>query len=198
MSLKVEYKSVKTLIPYVLNARTHSDGQVSQIAASIKEFGFNNPVLVDCDNGLIAGHGRLLAAEKLGMTEVPTIELGHLSDAERRAYILADNKLALNAGWDEELLSAELLSLDELGVDLSLIGFNDEELSNLLNKTDEEALANDELQEVAEFNYICEGDVWLLGKHRVMCGDSTNADNVGKLLDGVTPLLMVTDPPYGV
>lgn len=193
----VEWRLTSSLIPYANNARTHSDAQVAQIAASIKEFGFNNPVLVDGESGIIAGHGRLMAARQLGMDRVPVIELKHLSEAQRKAYILADNKLALNAGWDNDLLAGELERLKELDFDLSLTGFDDFEIAGLLDKT--EGLTDpDEVPAVQERVVTEPGDRWMLGKHRLKCGDSTSADDVASLLAGVEPHLMVTDPPYGV
>ena len=195
---KLEARPIETLIPYAPNARTHSDAQVAQIAASIKEFGFTNPVLIDGANGIIAGHGRVLAARKLGMATVPCIELAHLSDTQRRAYILADNKLALNAGWDAELLGLELKELQALDFDVALAGFDAEELATLLADQTEGLTDPDEVPETPAEPVSVLGDVWVLGKHRIVCGDSTDADVVGKCLNGVVPHLMVTDPPYGV
>ncbi len=193
-------KSIKTdtLIPYAGNSRTHSAEQVAQIAASIKEFGFNNPVLVDADGGIIAGHGRLLAAQKLGLNEVPTICLDHLSDAQRRAYVIADNKLALNAGWDEEALQTELARLQEEHFDIDLLGFDDDELALLIAEDEEtEGLTDDdEVPEIAEQAVTVEGDIWILGQHRLMCGDSTSIDSVEKLMGGVKWDVCVFDPPY--
>tara|TARA_Y100000310_G_scaffold304804_1_gene344332 strand:+ start:1992 stop:3221 length:1230 start_codon:yes stop_codon:yes gene_type:complete len=191
-------RPVGDLIPYASNSRIHSEEQVAQIAASIKEFGFTNPILTDGDKGVIAGHGRLLAARKLGMETVPTIELSHLTENQRKAHIIADNKLALNAGWDMEMLSLEMGDLQDDGFDLSLIGFDEDELANIfVDKT--EGLTNpDETPELPDDPVTKPGDVWLLGKHRLMCGDSTEATAVSALLAGVEPHLMVTDPPYGV
>ncbi|AKA60254.1 DNA modification methylase [Verrucomicrobia phage P8625] len=192
-------KSIKTdtLIPYAGNSRTHSAEQVAQIAASIKEFGFNNPVLIDADNGIIAGHGRLLAAQKLGMDEVPTICLDHLNDAQRRAYVIADNKLALNAGWDDEALQAELDRLRDEDFDLDLLGFSDEEIDAFIQDMETEELTDeDEVPEAPEQPVTVEGDVWLLGRHRLMCGDSTSIDAVEKLMDGNEWDVCVFDPPY--
>lgn len=196
---KIELKSTDSIIPYAANARTHSDEQVDQIAASIKEFGFNNPILLDKDNGIIAGHGRTLAAQKLGIKKVPTITLGHLTDAERRAYILVDNKLALNAGWDEQLLAAELKRL-ESEIDISLIGFDNDELTALLDSLDptEGLTDEDEVPEAPETPTTVLGDVWLLGNHRLMCGDSTSIDAVKKLMNGQKADMVFTDPPYNV
>src|SRR6056297_1195248 len=193
----IEHRPVASLIPYARNARTHSDAQVALIAGSIREFGFNNPVLVDGANGIIAGHGRVLAARKLGLGSVPVIELGHLSDAQKRAYILADNRLAEQAGWDRELLGLELADLGELGIDAGDLGFDGAALDALLSsgaaKDGEEATPEPPADPVSRA-----GDLWHLGSHRLLCGDATNADDVSRLLDGVEPHLMVTDPPYGV
>lgn len=186
------------LIPYANNARTHSPAQVSKIAASIKEFGFTNPILIDANNGIIAGHGRVLAAQKIKLAMVPVIELGHLTDAQRRAYILADNRMALDAGWDADLLKLELLSLKDEGFDLELTGFGLDEIGELLNDGTEGLTDPDDVPEVPAVPVSVLGDVWILGRHRLVCGSSTEADTVSKALNGVTPHLMVTDPPYGV
>lgn len=178
--------------------RTHDEAHVAQIAGSIRAFGWTNPILVDGDNGVIAGHGRLLAARKLGLATVPVIELDGLSEAEKRAYIIADNKLALNAGWDTELLALEIGDLGELGFDLSLTGFGDEEIVGLLNTGNPGLTDPDDVPEVPETPVTRMGDAWLLGRHRLVCGDSTNVGDVEKVLNGVRPHLMVTDPPYGV
>jgi DNA modification methylase len=196
--LAVTYRPLSALIPYARNARTHSDEQIAQIAASIREFGFTNPILVDGDNGIIAGHGRLLAARKLGMSEVPVIELAGMSEAQRRAYILADNRLALNASWDAEVLAVELGDLAGLGFDLSLTGFGDDELAGILNGGNAGLTDPDAIPEVPHTPVSRIGDVWLLGKHRLVCGDCTNTADVARALNGVIPHLMVTDPPYGV
>ena len=189
---------VADLIPYARNSRTHSDEQVAQIAASIREFGFTNPVLVDGDKGIIAGHGRLLAARKLGLDDVPVIELSHLTETQRRAYVIADNKLALNAGWDLDLLKVELGGLQTDGFDLGLVGFSGDELAGLLADLTDGLTDPDEVPEVPVNPVSVLGDVWLLGKHRIVCGDCTDALVVEKALNGVRPHLMVTDPPYGV
>ena len=198
---QIEQVAIDKLIPYINNARTHSQQQVAQVAASIREFGFTNPVLIDKDNGIIAGHGRVMAAQQLEMTEVPCIRLGHLTEVQKRAYILADNKLALNAGWDEELLAFELAHLKDAGFDFELTGFESGEIDELLaslNATPEGEIDPDEVPEVQAEAVSKPGDVWVLGKHRIMCGDSTVTTDVAKLLDGALPHLMVTDPPYGV
>ena len=189
------------LVPYERNARTHSPEQVAQIVASIQEFGFTNPLLVDGADGILAGHGRLAAAKDMGLAEVPVIVLNHLSAEQRRAYILADNKLALNAGWDEKLLRLELGDLQLAEFDLSLIGFSDDELADLLPEVEElppEDADADAVPEPPVDPITKPGDVWLLGKHRVMCGDSTSLDEVEKLMAGVKADMVFTDPPYGV
>ena len=194
------YKTIKTadLIPYARNSRTHSDAQVSKLAASIKEFGFLNPVIVDGKNGIIAGHGRILAAQKLGLEAVPTIEADHLTEAQRRAYVIADNRLALDADWDDELLRIELGDLDAEGFDLSLTGFDIDEIANLTAEEIEGLTDEDAVPEVPENPVTVLGDVWLLGRHRLMCGDSTSIDAVEKMMDGRKADMVFTDPPYGV
>ena len=202
--LEVTYRKVEDLIPYARNARTHSDEQVARIAASIKEFGWTNPIIIDGENGIVAGHGRTLAARKLGLTEVPCIELKNLTETQKRAYILADNRLALDAGWDNEMLALELGDLKDAGVDLELTGFSDEELDELLATPTESANGDeDEAPEPQEDPVSKRGDVWILGAHRVMCGDSCSADDISKLFGntgGGTPTvsLYLTDPPYNV
>ena len=197
--LKVEYKNIKELIPYCNNSRTHSDDQVLQIASSIKEFGFTNPVLIDGQGGIIAGHGRIMAAQKLKMDEVPTITLSDLSEAQKKAYIIADNKLALNSGWDDELLKIELEQLKELDFDLGLIGFSDDELDLLMGgETTEGLVDEDQVPELVDDPVTVLGDVWLLGNHRLMCGDSTSIDAVERLMDGQKADMVFTDPPYGM
>ncbi len=186
------------LVPYARNARTHSDAQVAQIAASIREWGWTTPILVDEAGGLIAGHGRVMAARKLGITEVPVVVARGWSEAQKRAYILADNKLALNAGWDEALLRVELSDLRGMGTDLSLIGFGEDELASLLADGTEGLTDPDTVPEVPAEPVSQAGDAWILGRHRVVCGDCTDAAVVAKALEGVAPHLMVTDPPYGV
>ncbi|MBP0495709.1 site-specific DNA-methyltransferase [Pararoseomonas indoligenes] len=189
---------VAELIPYARNARTHSPAQVAQIAASIREFGWTNPVLVDGERGVIAGHGRLLAARQLGMTEVPTLELSHLTPAQRRAYVLADNRLALSAGWDEDLLRVELAELGADGFDLELTGFDSDEIAGFLAEPISGLTDPDEVPSPPEVPVSALGDIWLLGRHRLVCGDCTDPVAVEAALGGVRPHLMVTDPPYGV
>jgi DNA modification methylase len=196
---KIEWLSVETLIPYAKNARTHSDEQVAQIAGSIKEFGFNNPVLVDKDNSIIAGHGRLMAARKLGMDKVPVVQLEHMTEAQRKAYVLADNRIALNSGWDTSMLTIELQDLKDY-IDLSLLGFDPDELDALLNPIVETDGLTDEdaVPDVPDEPKTKLGDIYILGNHRLMCGDSTMLHDVEKLMVGVYPDLIHTDPPYGM
>lgn len=198
MTLAVEYRPVEQLLPYARNSRTHSDEQVAQIAASIREFGWTNPVLVDGSNGLIAGHGRLLAARKLGMDEVPCIELGHLSETQKRALIIADNKLALNAGWDAEMLALEVKQLDEEGFDLSLTGFSDEELNALSADKTAGLTHPDAVPDIEAVTTSVFGDVWVLGGHRLKVGDSTVPTHVDDAMGGVMADCLWTDPPYNV
>jgi DNA modification methylase len=195
---KTERWSIERLIPYAKNARTHSDAQIAQIAASIREWGWTTPVLVDEAGTIIAGHGRLLAAQRLQMTEVPVMVASGWTDAQKRAYVLADNKLALNAGWDNELLGLELADLKGLDFDLDLTGFSPDEIAALqpiqLNEglTDEDAVPEVPAEPVTK-----PGDVWVMGKHRLMCGDSTSIEAVEKLCGGGADMWL-TDPPYNV
>src|SRR5258705_8811134 len=200
MALRIEHWMIDKLIPYARNPRTHSDAQIAQIAASITEFGFNNPILVDSKAGIIAGHGRLLAARKLQLKEVPVIVLDHLTETQKRAYILADNQLALNAGWDEELLRLELTALHEEEFNLDLIGFEDEELARLLAAQDaaEGLTDEDAVPELAETPISVLGDLWILGAHRLLVGDATVSADVAKLMAGEVAALVFTDPPFNV
>ncbi len=196
----IEQVTIEKLIPYAKNSRTHSDAQIAQIAASIKEFGFVNPVLIDEQDGIIAGHGRIMAARKLGIEEVPCIRLAHLTENQKRAYVIADNKLALNAGWDEEMLKLEIKDLEAGDFDISLLGFDAEELENILDEpeTTEGLTEDDEVPEPPVEPVTVLGDVWVLGKHRLMCGDSTSMDDLSKLTDGQLVDMWLTDPPYNV
>ena len=196
--MKIETLKTADLIPYARNTRTHSEAQVAQIAGSIREFGFTNPILIDAENGIIAGHGRVMAAQKLGLDKVPCIRLGHLTETQRRAYIIADNKLALNAGWDEEMLALELGDLGDLDFDLSLIGFDEAELGDIMAETTEGETDPDDVPEPPVDPVTVLSDVWVMGKHRLMCGDSTSVGAVEKLMDGQKADMMFTDPPYGV
>ena len=199
--LQVQIWTIDRLLPYIRNARTHSDEQVAQVAASIREFGWTNPLLVAADGVIIAGHARLAAARKLKMIEVPVIVLDHLTEAQRRALVLADNRLALDAGWDEEMLRVELASLQEDGFNLEVMGFTDEEMENLLRDpehthaglTDEDAVPNEPERAVT-----VPGDVWMLGDHRLLCGDATQMADVEKVLGGGLADMVFTDPPYNV
>ncbi len=196
---RVEKRSVDALIPYAKNSRTHSESQVAQIAASIKEWGWTTPLLVDESGGIIAGHGRLLAAQKLGMKEVPVIVADGWTDHQKRAYIIADNKLALNAGWDEELLAIELADLRDAGFDLDLIGFDGEELSVIFDDEHVGGLTDeDAVPEIVGDPVSKSGDLWALGEHRILCGDSTTLSDVERLMDGQLADMAFTDPPYNV
>lgn len=206
--LHVEYRQVETLIPYARNPRTHNDAQIAKIAASIAEFGWTTPILIDADHGIIAGHGRLAAARKLGLADVPVIELTHLTPAQKRAYVIADNRLALDAGWDEELLALELADLTEAGFDLALTGFDDAELLSLLTdaeagdpeEPDEAPEDDDAADEVPDAPVIAvarPGDVWLLGPHRLICGDASDRDVIAALMQDDRAQLCFTSPPYG-
>ena len=196
---KVERRKVADLIPYARNSRTYSDAQVAQIAASIREWGWTMPVLIDEAGNLIAGHGRIMAAQKLGIVDVPCMTATGWSEAKRRAYVIADNKLALNAGWDDEMLRVEFGELRDLEFDLSLTGFDEAEIGALFPEEPTAGLTDeDAVPEVPEQPVTVEGDVWLLGRHRLMCGDSTSIDAVDRLMGGVKPDLIHTDPPYGM
>lgn len=196
---KVERRDVSELIPYARNARIHSEAQVAQIAASIKEWGWTTPVLIDENGGIIAGHGRVLAARKLKLDQVPVMTAWGWSEAQKRAYVLADNQLALNAGWDVDLLKVEIGDLKGEGFDLGLMGFDAGFLDTLMADPGTDGLTDpDEVPEAPLNPVTVTGDVWQLGRHRLLCGDSTVATDVDKVLMGVRPLLMVTDPPYGV
>ena len=197
--IQIKEKLVSELIPYANNSRTHSDEQVAQIAASIKEFGWTNPILIDDKNSIIAGHGRVMAARKLGLDKVPCIEVKNLTSAQVKAYIIADNKLALNAGWDFTLLNIEFEQLEEMGYDLELTGFSLEEIEELKPVELNEGLTDeDAVPEVPEEPKTKLGDIYQLGNHRLMCGDSTSIDAVDKLMDGDRPDIIFTDPPYNI
>ena len=196
---QIKWEAVDKLIPYAKNARTHSDEQVAQIAGSIKEFGFNNPILVDKDNSVIAGHGRLMAARKLGMDKVPVVELQHLTESQRKAYVLADNRIALNSGWDTSMLSLELQDLKD-DIDLSLLGFDPDELDALLNPIEETEGLTDEdaVPDVPDEPKTKLGDIYILGNHRLMCGDSCSVTDMEKLVNDRQVDMWLTDPPYNV
>ena len=192
--------SLDKLVPYVNNARTHSPEQIGKLRSSLREFGFINPIIIDRDFGIIAGHGRVLAAREEGIKEVPCVFVDHLTEAQKKAYIIADNRMALDAGWDEELLRVEIEALQAEAFDLSLTGFGSDEIADLLGGDDEEVKDDDyDLTEALEkAAFVEKGDVWVVGKHRLYCGDATNPDDVAKLMDGHRANLIVTDPPYGV
>ena len=196
---EIRITPVDNLIPYARNARTHSDEQVAQIAASIAEFGFTNPILTDGERGVIAGHGRLAAARKLGLKEVPVIELSYLTDTQKKAYILADNRLAMNAGWDDELLKLELTELKDADFDLDLMGFTSDELDRLINGDAGGGLTDDDaVPETPKEPVSRPGDLWILGNHRLLCGDSTMLSDVEKLMGNELADMAFTDPPYNV
>lgn len=192
---------VDKLIPYARNSRTHNDEQIVQIVASIKEFGFTNPILVGADDVIIAGHGRLLAAQRMGLKEVPIIKLPHLSETQRKALVIADNKIALNAGWDEEMLALEMKELGDVDFDLDILGFSDEELKELEAFGESDAVGktdDDEMPEIPEEAVTKPGDMWILGEHRLLCGDTTMVDDVQKLMGTDIAAMVFTDPPYNV
>lgn len=196
---RFEKVNIDKLVPYARNARTHSKEQVLQLRASLREFGFVNPVIVDKDYNIIAGHGRILAAKEEGIAEVPCVFAEHLTEAQKKAYILADNRLALNAGWDAEMLSVEIADLQGADFDIALLGFDDAELNKLL--TSDEDVQDDDFDVDGELQNPAvtqAGDLWLLGKHRLVCGDSTKAETIDLLMDGNHANLVVTDPPYNV
>src|ERR1017187_900461 len=197
INIQVERWPIGRLIPRVTNPRTHTPEQVTQVGASMKEFGWTNPILVGADNDVLADHARLLAARQLGMTEVPVIQLGHLSEAQRRALVIADNQLALNAGWSEETLRVELQALQEADFDLSLVGFDEEELARLLAAEDATSGLTDEdaVPEVPDAPISVAGDLWHVGAHILLVGDATNEADVARLMNGAAADLVFTDPP---
>ena len=196
---KVERRKVSDLLPYARNSRTHSDAQVAQIAASIREWGWTMPILVDEASNVIAGHGRIMAAQKLGIEDVPCMTASGWSEGKRRAYVIADNKLALNAGWDNEMLAVEFYDLKEMGFDLELTGFEAAEIDALFPDEPSAGLTDeDAVPEAPEQPVTVEGDVWLLGRHRLMCGDSTSIEHLKRLCDGQLVDMWLTDPPYNV
>ena len=198
---KLEMVKVSELIPYVNNARTHSQEQVNKLRSSLREFGFVNPVIIDQDKNVIAGHGRLMAAKEEGITEVPCVLVDYLTEAQKKAYILADNRYAQDAGWDEELLRLEIEALEGMDFDVSLTGFNEDEISDLFagadtsDTQDDDFDLSDALEKAA---FVEKGDVWIVGRHRLMCGDATSEEDVATLMDGKKANLIITDPPYNV
>ena len=194
----LSYRLISTadLIPYARNSRTHSEAQVAKIASSIREFGFINPVVTDGKNGIVAGHGRVLAAHKLGLKDVPCVEASHLTEAQKRAYVIADNRMALDAGWDNDMLKVELEELKGLDFDLALTGFDIGELDSLLADKTAGLTDPDEVPEVPVNPVSVSGDIWVMGKHRLMCGDSTSIDAIDRLCEGRKAQAVITDPPY--
>ena len=188
------------LVPYVNNARTHSVEQINKLRSSLREFGFINPVIIDKDYGIIAGHGRVIAAREEGIEKVPCVLVDYLTEAQKKAYILADNRMALDAGWDEELLRVEIEALQGENFDVGLTGFDEKELADLF-KGDDKEIEDDDFDLTAALekaSFVQRGDVWTVGRHRLVCGDATNADDVKTLMDGKCANLILTDPPYGV
>ena len=196
----MELVEINKLVPYVNNARTHSPEQINKLRSSLREFGFINPVIIDKDYGIIAGHGRVIAAREEGIDKVPCVFVDHLTEAQKKAYIIADNRMALDAGWDEELLRVEIEALQAEAFDVSLTGFDEKEITDLFKDTQAEVKDDDydltaALEKAA---FVKKGDVWVVGRHRLVCGDATNAEDVGKLCEGKRVNLILTDPPYGV
>ena len=192
---------ISKLIPYVNNARTHSPEQVMKLRSSLREFGFINPIIIDRDYGIIAGHGRLLAAKEEGITEVPCVFVDYLTEAQKKAYILADNRMAMDAGWDEELLRVEIEALQGEAFDVSLTGFDEKELADLFKDGNDSDAEDDDYDLSAALEkaaFVERGDIWTVGRHRLMCGDATSAEDVAALMDGRKANLILTDPPYGV
>ena len=190
---------VAKLVPYLNNARTHNPEQIMKLRSSLREFGFINPVIIDRDFNVIAGHGRILAAKEEGITEVPCVFVDHLTDAQKKAYIIADNRMAMDAGWDENLLRVEIEALQGADFDVSLTGFDENELADLFNEDKDVQDDNFDLTAALEkASFVKEGDIWTVGRHRLLCGDATNPEDIAKLMDGKRANLLLTDPPYGV
>lgn len=192
--------SIDKLVPYVNNARTHSAEQILKLRSSLREFGFVNPIIIDREFNVIAGHGRLMAAKEEGIEEVPCVFVDYLTDAQKKAYILADNRMAMDAGWDEELLKIEMEELQNLGYDLEFTGFDEKELADLFGVDDKE-VKEDEFDLTAALekaSFVERGDVWFVGKHKLMCGDATSSEDVAKLMEDKKANLILTDPPYNV
>lgn len=198
---RFEEVSIEKLVPYARNARTHSKEQIAQLRASLREFGFVSPAVIDADYNILVGHGRVQAAREEGYQTVPCVFAEDLTEAQKRAYILADNQLALNAGWDEEMLSVELADLQENAFDLSVLGFAENDLEKLLNGESESDAKDDDFDlssALEQAAFVETGDVWIVGKHRLVCGDATSKEDVAKLMDGKKANMLLTDPPYGV
>lgn len=198
---QMELVSISKLVPYVNNARTHSPEQIMKLRSSLREFGFINPVIIDKDFGIIAGHGRVMAAKEEGIDEVPCVFVDYLTEAQKKAYILADNRMAMDAGWDEELLRIEIEALQGMDFDIGLAGFEDDEIADLFAGDDNSDVEEDDFDlsdALEQAAFVEKGDVWMVGRHRLMCGDATNADDVATLMDGKRANLVLTDPPYNV
>ena len=198
---QMQLVDINKLIPYVNNARTHSPEQITKLRSSLREFGFINPVLIDREYNVLAGHGRIAAAKEEGINEVPCVFVEHLSEAQKKAYILADNRMSLDAGWDDELLKVEMASLQEMGFDIGITGFDESELADLFADGDKTSAKDDDFDLTAALEkaaFVQRGDIWTVGRHRLMCGDATSADDVAALMNGTKANLILTDPPYGV
>ena len=195
---EMQLVSVAKLVPYQNNARTHSPAQIQKLRSSLRECGFVNPVIIDRDYNVIAGHGRIAAAREEGITEVPCVFVDHLTEAQKKAYILADNRMAMDAGWDEELLRVELEALEEMGFDLGMTGFDEKELAELFPTEEAKEDDFDVDAELQKPTFTKSGDVWTLGRHRLVCGDSTKEETYAALMDGIKANLVITDPPYNV
>lgn len=198
---QMQLVDINKLIPYVNNARTHSPEQITKLRSSLREFGFINPVLIDREYNVLAGHGRIAAAKEEGIAEVPCVFVEHLSEAQKKAYILADNRMSLDAGWDDELLKVEMASLQEMGFDVGMTGFDESELADLFGEDKEKSAKDDDFDLTAALEkaaFVQRGDIWTVGRHRLMCGDATSAEDVAALMNGTKANLILTDPPYGV
>ena len=198
---QMQLVDINKLIPYVNNARTHSPEQITKLRSSLREFGFINPVLIDREYNVLAGHGRIAAAKEEGINEVPCVFVEHLSEAQKKAYILADNRMSLDAGWDDELLKVEMASLQEMGFDVGMTGFDESELADLFADGDKASAKDDDFDLTAALekaSFVQRGDIWTVGRHRLMCGDATSAEDVAALMSGTKANLILTDPPYGV
>ena len=198
---QMQLVDINKLIPYVNNARTHSPEQITKLRSSLREFGFINPVLIDREFNVLAGHGRIAAAKEEGINEVPCVFVEHLSEAQKKAYILADNRMSLDAGWDDELLKVEMASLQEMGFDVGMTGFDESELADLFADDNNTSAKDDDFDLTAapeKAAFVQRGDIWTVGRHRLMCGDATSAEDVAALMSGTKANLILTDPPYGV
>ena len=198
---QMQLVDINKLIPYVNNSRTHSPEQITKLRSSLREFGFINPVLIDREFNVLAGHGRIAAAKEEGINEVPCVFVEHLSEAQKKAYILADNRMSLDAGWDDELLKVEMASLQEMGFDVGMTGFDESELADLFADDNNTSAKDDDFDLTAALEkaaFVQRGDIWTVGRHRLMCGDATSAEDVAALMSGTKANLILTDPPYGV